>query len=145
MSEEGQQQPEQVQEQQPVALTKETASEKALAIALTRGAVVKGIAEVLKALEAGKVQMVFLADDCDNDQYKDTIKALAAQFKVKVVSVEAWESLKDYCKLGLPSATIKAVAEEKGKEAKIKPKCSSCAIIDWGDESDAKEFLEKNN
>ena len=137
------QQPEQVQEQ-PAALTKETAIEKALAIALTRGAVVKGIAEVLKALEAGKVQMVFLADDCDNDQYKDTIKALAAQFKVKVVSVEAWESLKDYCKLGLPSATIKAVAEEKGKEAKIKPKCSSCAIIDWGDESDAKTFLESN-
>ena len=142
MSEEVQQ-PEQVQEQ-PAALTKETAIEKALAIALTRGAVVKGIAEVLKALEAGKVQMVFLADDCDNDQYKGTIKALAAQFKVKVVSVEAWESLKDYCKLGLPSATIKAVAEEKGKEAKIKPKCSSCAIIDWGDESDAKTFLESN-
>ena len=142
MSEEVQQ-PEQVQEQ-PAALTKETAIEKALAIALTRGAVVKGIAEVLKALEAGKVQMVFLVDDCDNDQYKDTIKALAAQFKVKVVSVEAWESLKDYCKLGLPSATIKAVAEEKGKEAKIKPKCSSCAIIDWGDESDAKTFLESN-
>ena len=142
MSEEVQQ-PEQVQEQ-PAALTKETAIEKALAIALTRGAVVKGIAEVLKALEAGKVQMVFLADDCDNDQYKDTIKALAAQFKVTVVSVEAWESLKDYCKLGLPSATIKAVAEEKGKEAKIKPKCSSCAIIDWGDESDAKTFLESN-
>ena len=88
--------------------------------------------------------MVFLADDCDNDQYKDTIKALAAQFKVKVVTVDAWESLKDYCKLGLPSATIKAVAEEKGKEAKIKPKCSSCAIIDWGDESDAKTFLESN-
>ena len=142
MSEEVQQ-PEQVQEQ-AADLTKETAIEKALAIALTRGAVVKGIAEVLKALEAGKVQMVFLADDCDNDQYKDTIKALAAQFKVKVVSVEAWESLKDYCKLGLPSATIKAVAEEKGKEAKIKPKCSSCAIIDWGDESDAKTFLESN-
>ena len=142
MSEEVQQ-PEQVQEQ-PAALTKETAIEKALAIALTRGAVVKGIAEVLKALEAGKVQMVFLADDCDNDQYKDTIKALAAQFKVKVVSVEAWESLKDYCKLGLPSATIKAVAEEKGKEAKIKPKCSSCAINDRRDESDAKTFLESN-
>ena len=140
-----QQQPEQVQEQQPVALTKETAIEKALAIALTRGAVVKGIAEVLKALEAGKVQMVFLADDCDNDQYKDTIKALAAQFKVKVVTVDAWESLKDYCKVGLLSDTSKAVAEEKGKEAKIKPKCSSCAIIDWGDESDAKEFLEKEN
>ena len=70
MSEEVAQQPEQVQEQAPVELTKETALEKALAIALTRGLVVKGLAEVLKALEAGKVQMVFYADDCDNEQYK---------------------------------------------------------------------------
>ena len=142
MSEEVPQQPEQVQ-QAPVELTKESALEKALAIALTRGLVVKGLAEVLKALEAGKVQMVFYADDCDNEQYKQTLIALAKQFKVPVLNVEAWESLKDYCKLGLPSATIKAVAEEKGKEAKIKPKCSSCAIIDWRDESDAKAFLEK--
>ena len=143
MSEEVAQQPEQVQEQAPVELTKETALEKALAIALTRGLVVKGLAEVLKALEAGKVQMVFYADDCDNEQYKQTLIALAKQFKVPVINVETWESLKDYCKLGLPSATIKAVAEGKGKEAKIKPKCSSCAIIDWGDDSDAKAFLEK--
>lgn len=141
MSEE--QQPEQVPEQPAQELTFETALEKALAIALTRGAVVKGLAEVLKALEAGKVKMIFLAEDCDNEQYKTTLNALAAQFKVPVVQVETWESLKDYCKLGLPSATIKKVAEEKGKEAKIKPKCSSCAIIDWGEESDAKAFLEK--
>ena len=141
MSEE--QQPEQVPEQPAQELTFETALEKALAIALTRGAVVKGLAEVLKALEAGKVKMIFLAEDCDNEQYKTTLNALAAQFKVPVVQVETWESLKDYCKLGLPSATIKKVAEEKGKEAKIKPKCSSCAIIDWGEESDAKDFLEK--
>lgn len=142
MSEEQPQQ-EQVVEQPAQELTLETALEKALAIALTRGAVVKGLAEVLKALEAGKVKMVFLAEDCDNEQYKSTLNALAAQFKVPVVQVETWESLKDYCKLGLPSATIKQVAEEKGKEAKIKPKCSSCAIIDWGEESDAKAFLEK--
>ena len=141
MSEE--QQPEQVPEQPAQELTFETALEKALAIALTRGAVVKGLAEVLKALEAGKVKMIFLAEDCDNEQYKTTLNALAAQFKVPVVQVETWESLKDYCKLGLPSATMKKVAEEKGKEAKIKPKCSSCAIIDWGEESDAKAFLEK--
>ena len=141
MSEE--QQPEQVPEQPAQELTFETALEKALAIALTRGAVVKGLAEVLKALEAGKVKMIFLAEDCDNEQYKTTLNALAAQFKVPVVQVETWESLKDYCKLGLPSATIKKVAEEKGKEAKIKPKCSSCAIIEWGEESDAKAFLEK--
>ena len=128
---------------QDVPLNRETAIQKALKIALTRGAVVKGISEVLKALEAQKVKVVFLADDCDNDQYKTTVKALAKEFKVPVLGVDSWEKLKDFCRLGLLSSTIKEVAEKKGKEGKIKPRCSSCAILDWGEESDAKEFLQK--
>ena len=140
--EQPQPQPEEEQNQE-VPLNRETAIQKALKIALTRGAVVKGISEVLKALEAQKVKVVFLADDCDNDQYKTTVKALAKEFKVPVLGVESWEKLKDFCRLGLLSSTIREVAEKKGKEGKIKPRCSSCAILDWGEESDAKEFLQK--
>ena len=124
-------------------LNRETAIQKALKIALTRGSVVKGISEVLKALEAQKVKVIFLAEDCDNDQYKSTLNGLAKEFKVPVLSVDSWEKLKDFCRLGLLSSTIKEIAEKKGKEGKIKPRCSSCAILDWGEESDAKEFLEK--
>ena len=131
---------EQIQE---VPLNQETAIQKALKIALTRGSVVKGISEVLKALEAQKVKIIFLAEDCDNDQYKNTLKALAKEFKVPILNVENWEKLKDFCRLGLLSTTIREIAEKKGKEGKIKPRCSSCAILDWGEESDAKEFLEK--
>ncbi len=131
---------EQIQE---VPLNQETAIQKALKIALTRGSVVKGISEVLKALEAQKVKIIFLAEDCDNDQYKNTLKALAKEFKVPILTVETWEKLKDFCRLGLLSTTIREIAEKKGKEGKIKPRCSSCAILDWGEESDAKEFLEK--
>ena len=126
-----------------VPLNRETAIQKALKIALTRGSVVKGISEVLKALEAQKVKVIFLAEDCDNDQYKKTLNSLAKEFKVPVLSVDAWEKLKDFCRLGLLSSTIRQVAEKKGKDGKIKPRCSSCAILDWGEESDAKEFLEK--
>ncbi len=132
--------PEQVAE---VPLNRETAIQKALKIALTRGSVVKGISEVLKALEAQKVKVIFLAEDCDNDQYKSTLNSLAKEFKVPVLSIDTWEKLKDFCRLGLLSSTIRQVAEQKGKEGKIKPRCSSCAILDWGEESDAKEFLEK--
>ena len=131
---------EQIQE---VPLNQEIAIQKALKIALTRGSVVKGISEVLKALEAQKVKIIFLAEDCDNDQYKNTLKALANEFKVPILTVDTWEKLKDFCRLGLLSSTIKEIAEKKGKEGKIKPRCSSCAILDWGEESDAKEFLEK--
>ena len=144
MSEEKMEVEQPVEEQvQEVPLNRETAIQKALKVALTRGTVVKGISEVLKALEAQKVKVVFLAENCDNDQYKQTITALAKERKVPVLTVDTWENLKDYCRLGLLSSTIKEIAEKKGKEGKIKPRCSSCAILDWGEESDAKEFLEK--
>ena len=138
------QQEPQVEEQvQEAPLNKETAIQKALKVALTRGAVVKGISEVLKALEAQKVKVIFLADNCDNDQYKQTIIALAKEKKVPVLTVDTWENLKDYCRLGLLSSTIKEIAEKKGKEGKIKPRCSSAAILDWGEETDAKKYLEE--
>ena len=127
-------------------LTKESAIQIVIQRALNVNGVLKGIAETIKALENNKVQLIFLADDCDNDQYKDTLNSLAAQYKVKVISVSTWEELKDYCKLGLPSATIKQIAEDKGKEAKIKPRCSCACIVDFGDEDkEAKDFLLSQN
>ena len=144
MSEEKMEVEQPVEEQvQEVPLNRETAIQKALKVALTRGTVVKGISEVLKALEAQKVKVVFLANNCDNDQYKQTITALAKERKVPVLTVDTWENLKDYCRLGLLSSTIKEIAEKKGKEGKIKPRCSSAAILDWGEETDAKKYLEE--
>ncbi len=144
MSEEKMEVEQPVEEQvQEVPLDRETAIQKALKVALTRGTVVKGISEVLKALEAKKVKVVFLAENCDNDQYKETITALAKEHKVPVLMVDTWENLKDYCRLGLLSSTIKEIAEKKNKEAKIKPRCSSAAILDWGEETDAKKYLEE--
>ena len=144
MSEEKMEVEQPVEEQvQEVPLNRETAIQKALKVALTRGTVVKGISEVLKALEAQKVKVVFLAENCDNDQYKQTITALAKERKVPVLTVDTWENLKDYCRLGLLSSTIKEIAEKKGKEGKIKPRCSSAAILEWGEETDAKKYLEE--
>jgi ribosomal protein L7Ae-like RNA K-turn-binding protein len=114
-----------------------------LSIATHHGGVLKGVAEVLKSLEAGKAKVVFLADDCDNEQYKETVRTLAEQTGVPVVDIPTWIELKDFCKLGMNSATIIKVAEEKGKEAKIKPRCSVAAIVDFGEDSEARQFLEK--
>ena len=144
MSEEKMEVEQPVEEQvQEAPLNRETAIQKALKVALTRGTVVKGISEVLKALEAKKVKVVFLADNCDNDQYKSTITAVAKEHKVPIINIDTWENLKDYCRLGLLSSTIKEIAEKKGKEGKIKPRCSSAAILDWGEETDAKKYLEE--
>ena len=144
MSEEKMEVEQPVEEQvQEAPLNRETAIQKALKVALTRGTVVKGISEVLKALEAKKVKVVFLADNCDNDQYKSTVIAVAKEHKVPILNIDTWENLKDYCRLGLLSSTIKEIAEKKGKEGKIKPRCSSAAILDWGEETDAKKYLEE--
>ena len=144
MSEEQQELPntEEVVNQPQEELNLDSAIQKALRIALIRGSVVKGISEVLKALEARKVKVVFLADDCDNEDYKNTLRALAKEVNVPVISINSWQKLKDFCRLGLASQTIKKVAAESGKEGKIKPRCSSCAILEWGEESDAKAFIE---
>ena len=144
MSEEKMEVEQPVEEQvQEAPLDREAAIQKVLKIALTRGTVVKGISEVLKALEAKKVKVVFLADNCDNDQYKSTVTAVAKEHKVPIINIDTWENLKDYCRLGLLSSTIKEIAEKKNKEGKIKPRCSSAAILDWGEESDAKKYLEE--
>ena len=144
MSEEKMEVEQPVEEQvQEAPLNRETAIQKALKVALTRGTVVKGISEVLKALEAKKVKVVFLADNFDNDQYKSTVIAVAKEHKVPIINIDTWENLKDYCRLGLLSSTIKEIAEKKGKEGKIKPRCSSAAILDWGEETDAKKYLEE--
>ena len=125
-------------------LNKITASEIVLGKALAVNGVIKGIAETIKALESGKVQMVFLAEDCDNDQYKETVIALANQYNVKVIDIPTWIELKDFCKLGMQSSTIIKIAEDKGKEPKIKPRCSCAAIVEWGDEQEARDYLIKN-
>ncbi len=108
-----------------------TASRDVLSIALKHGGVLKGVAEVLKALELGKskVKMVFLAEDCDNNDYKNVVSTLARQQGVPCVEIPTWVELKDFCKLGLASQVITRIAEEKGKAPKIKPRCSSCAVI----------------
>ncbi len=128
--------------EQPKELTKESATQLVIQRALNVNGVLKGVSETIKALEAGKVQLIFLAEDCDSQQYKETLTALANEHKVKIIDVASWEELKDYCKLGINSEKIRQIAEDKGKEAKIKPRCSCASIVDFGDEhKEAKDFL----
>ena len=131
--------PQQIEE---VQMTRELAIQQVIGKALTRGCVVKGLNEVVKALEAKKVKWLFLADDCDEQNYRNLVTAMAKQNDVPIIGVESWISLKDNCKIGLNSEKIKQFAEAKGKEVKIKPRCSSCAIIDFGEETEGFKFLQ---
>lgn len=130
---------------EPKELTRESAIQLVIERALAVNGVLKGVSETIKNLEQGRVKLVIFAEDCDSDPYKETLNAIADLHKVKVVTIDSWEKLKDICKLGLPSETIKKIAEAKGKEPKIKPKCSCASITDFGEEhKEALEYLLKN-
>jgi ribosomal protein L7Ae-like RNA K-turn-binding protein len=134
---------EEVQAVETIQLTRETAIQTVLDIASHHGGVIKGVKETLKAIESQKAKIVFLAEDCDNEEYKNKVTLFAKQNGVPVVDVATWVELKDGCKLGLSSETIKRIAEEKGKEPKMKPRCSTATIVDFGEDSEARVFLEK--
>ncbi len=127
-------------------LTKDNATKSVIQRALNVNGILKGVSETLKALENNKVKLIFLADDCDDENYKNVLTLLAKEKKVPVVSVDTWENLKDFCKLGLPSSEIRRIAEDKGKDPKIKPRCSSASIIDFGEEDkESLDFLLSQN
>ncbi len=127
-------------------LTRDNATKSVIQRALNVNGVLKGVSETLKALENNKVKLIFLADDCDDENYKNVLTLLAKEKKVPVVSVDTWENLKDFCKLGLPSSEIRRIAEDKGKDPKIKPRCSSASIIDFGEEDkESLDFLLSQN
>lgn len=49
------------------------------------GRVAKGFNCVIKAIIKGKAKLVFLADDCDNKEYKALITGLCKTYNVKLV------------------------------------------------------------
>ncbi len=124
-------------------MTRETAIQTVIDTAAHHGGLVKGVRETMKAIESQKAKIVFLAEDCDNDEYKNKVTLFAKQNGVPVIDVATWVELKDACHLGLKSELLQKIAEEKGKEAKMKPRCSTATIIDWGEETEARQFLEK--
>ena len=87
------------------------------------GTVAKGFNCVVKAIIKGKAKIVFLAEDCDNKDYKNLITALAKQNEVKLVTVPEKETLGKALNLG---------SIRKDGTVRRQIKCGACAIIKYG-------------
>lgn len=87
------------------------------------GKVAKGFNCVVKAIIKGKAKIVFLAEDCDNKDYKNLITALAKQNEVKLVIVPEKETLGKALNLG---------SIRKDGTVRRQIKCGACAIIKYG-------------
>ena len=97
--------------------------------------VVRGLNQVGKALDRKDAYLVILADDCDDPIYKKLITALAKQNKIPLLQVDSRKDLGEWvghCKY-----------DKEGQVRNVKG-CSSAAIMNYGEESEALTYLEQH-
>ena len=87
------------------------------------GLVSKGIKCTTKAIMKGRAQIVFLADDCENKDYKNLITGLCKKYNVKLQAVPQKEILGRA--LGLTNFKADGtVRRQMG--------CGACAVVKYG-------------
>lgn len=87
--------------------------------------VVKGIKEVIQALERGEAQLVFLAEDCDEAQYVALVEAMCAEKGVYLLKVPEKKALGEM-----------AGNTRLDDDGNVKKSCaaSSVAVKDFGEQ-----------
>lgn len=110
---------------------------------LDNGYVMNGIKETIRSIELKKAKLIFIADDCDVKEYLDLIIRLCKENKIPFLKVLKWTNLRDLLFKGLTSRELEALAKEKNREAKIKPRCNSAVVL-FNDE-DLKKIELKNH
>mmetsp|Transcript_2950 Transcript_2950/g.7679 ORF Transcript_2950/g.7679 Transcript_2950/m.7679 type:complete len:140 (+) Transcript_2950:101-520(+) len=108
------------------------AVKKVLKNALMVDGAIRGLHEVAKYVDAGKAQVVFLAESCNEPAYKKLVQALCLEKNVPLIDVPDNKSLGEWaglCKIdkdGLPRKVVGA---------------SCVAITDFGEEGQAYEYM----
>uniref|UniRef100_A0A7S4RAN6 40S ribosomal protein S12 n=1 Tax=Alexandrium monilatum TaxID=311494 RepID=A0A7S4RAN6_9DINO len=108
------------------------AVKRVLKSALVVDGAVRGLHEVAKYIDAGKAQVVFLAESCNEPGYKKLVQGLCVEKNVPLVDVPDNKSLGEWaglCKIdkdGLPRKVVGA---------------SCVAVADFGDEGSGYSFL----
>merc|ERR1712004_846863 len=108
------------------------AIKRVLRNALVVDGVIRGLHEVAKHIDAGKAQMVFLAESCNEPAYKKLVTGLCVEKNVPLVDVPDNKSLGEWaglCKIdkdGLPRKVVGA---------------SCVAVIDFGEEGMAYDYM----
>mmetsp|Transcript_105477 Transcript_105477/g.293686 ORF Transcript_105477/g.293686 Transcript_105477/m.293686 type:complete len:140 (-) Transcript_105477:95-514(-) len=100
--------------------------------ALVGDGVVRGLHEVAKYIDAGKAQVVFLAESCNEPAYKKLVQGLCVEKNIPLVDVPDNKSLGEWaglCKIDKDGLPRKVVG-------------SSCVCVtDFGEEGQAYEYL----
>lgn len=94
---------------------------------------VQGLNEVVKTVDRKNAHVVVLADDCSDPKYTKLVQALCKQQGIPVIPVPARQELGEWlgqCKY------------DKAGVARMIRGCSSVAIKDWGEETEALSFVQ---
>jgi small subunit ribosomal protein S12e len=97
------------------------------------GRIAKGFNCTVKAILKGKAKMVFLADDCDQKDYKALITGLCRKNHVKL---QPFPSKKN---LGLALGLVQLRADGTPRSDKRQRGCAACALIKYGNSNQAVE------
>merc|ERR1712232_1070274 len=109
-----------------------TAVKRVLRNALVADGVIRGLHEVAKHVDAGKAQVVMLAESCNEPTYKKLVQGLCLAKNVPLIDVPDNKQLGEWaglCKIdkdGLPRKVVGA---------------SCVAVIDFGEEGQAYEYM----
>jgi len=97
--------------------------------------VVRGLHEVSKAIEAGRAQVVFLNEACDEGSYKKLVEALCEEKQIPIVNCPSAKELGEWA--GLCSL------DAEGNPKKVVG-ASAVAVIDYGEETEALRYLSQH-
>ena len=101
--------------------------------ALAYDGLCRGLHEATRAIEKGQGQLVVLAADCNEADYKKLIEALCNQNSVPMITVPENKMLGEWCGL--------CKLDEEGNARKVVG-CSCAVITDFGEESEALTVLQ---
>mmetsp|Transcript_18027 Transcript_18027/g.51158 ORF Transcript_18027/g.51158 Transcript_18027/m.51158 type:complete len:141 (-) Transcript_18027:64-486(-) len=111
------------------------AVKRVLKNALVVDGAIRGLHEVAKMIDAGKAQVVFLAESCNEPAYKKLVQGLCVEKNVPLIDVPDNKSLGEWaglCKIdkdGLPRKVVGA---------------SCVAVTDFGEEGLAYDYMMKH-
>mmetsp|Transcript_87447 Transcript_87447/g.245465 ORF Transcript_87447/g.245465 Transcript_87447/m.245465 type:complete len:140 (+) Transcript_87447:97-516(+) len=109
-----------------------TAVKRVLRNALVVDGVIRGLHEVAKHIDAGKAQVVFLAESCNEPTYKKLVQGLSLEKNVPLIDVPDNKSLGEWaglCKIDNDGNAKKVVG------------ASCVCVVDFGEEGQAYEYM----
>merc|ERR1719413_73093 len=102
--------------------------------ALVVDGVIRGLHEVAKYIDAGKAQVVFLAESCNEPTYKKLVQGLCAEKNIPLIDVSDNKQLGEWaglCKI-----------DKDGQPRKVVGASCVC-VTEFGEEGQAYDFLMK--